>query len=206
MNMHKTPACHAGCAAALLLLFMMPATGADGDEAKEQKFKELEQRHQDAPGRLSLTKAKWLTERGNSRGEQGDLDRAITDLREAIDIKQDYIPAYISLALAYRAGERYGEALEVIEKAPTRMKLGDTELGGFEYDLYYLRMLVYAAIPDHEQGIAAAREGIRVLDDPAIQEQRRRAEQAGVAGAGSGSRIVGFLERYVRVQESRRGN
>lgn len=206
MNKRNITATGAAFAAVLLFLFALPPAGAAGDETKEEKFRELAQRYPDSPGRLSLAKARWLTERGNAHGEQGALDRAIADFQEAIDIRQDYVPAYISLTLAHRAGEQYDKALEVIEETPSRMKVGDTELGGFQYDRYYLRMLVYAAIPDHGKGVASAREGIRVLNDPEIREQRRRAEKAGVAGAGSGSRIISFLERYVKAQEPGRGD
>lgn len=206
MKRYNIGAIGSALAVVMLLLAGLPAAGAGGDEMKEEKFRELAQKYPDSPGRLSMAKARWLTERGNSHGQGGALDPAIADFREAIDIRRDYVPAYIALTLAYRAGERYDEALEVIEKMPSRMKLGDTELGGFQHDQYYLRMLVYAAIPDHEKGIAAAREGIRILNDPEIQEQRRRAENAGLAGAGSGSRIVSFLERYLKAQQPGRGD
>ncbi len=206
MKQYNTGMVGSALAAVVLLLVALPAASAGGDETKEEKFRELAQKYPDSPDRLSMAKARWLTERGNSHGERGALDHAINDFREAIDIRRDYVPAYIALTLAYRAGERYDEALEVIKEMPSRMKLRDTELGGFQYDQYYLRMLVYAAIPDHERGIASAREGIRILNDPEIQEQRQRAENAGIAGAGSGSRIVSFLERYLKAQQPGRGD
>lgn len=206
MKLYNTGGLGSALAAVVLLLVALPAAGAGGDETKEEKFRALAQKYPDSPGRLSMAKARWLTERGNSHGQAGTLDLAIADFKEAINIRRDYVPAYIALTLAYRAGERYEEALEVIEEMPSRMKVGDAELGGFQYDQYYLRMLVYAAIPDHGKGIASAREGIRVLNDPEIQEQRRRAENAGLAGAGSGSRIVSFLERYLKAQQPGRGD
>lgn len=180
-----------------------PAAAADSDADKARRFEELEKQYPDSPGELKLAKAGWLTERGNSHGQQGDIDQAVDSLTEAIDIKQDYFPAYISLALAYRAGEQYDKALETIERAPTTMDFHGAELGGFEYDVYYVKLLVYNAIPDHDRGLASAREALEVLDDPAIRERRKRAEEAGVVSAGSGAKIIEVLQKYVKIREAR---
>ena len=192
----------------LLVSAWLAATAAAGseDNEKAQVFEGLEQKHADSPGYLELTKASWLTKRGNSYVEKGELDNAIDSFEEAIGIRRDYFPAYVSLALAYLVKERYSRAIETIERAPTTMNFSGNELGGFEYDVYYVKMLVYAGIPNHEQGLESAREGIEVLDDPRIREQRERAEKAGVAGPGSGRKIVELLEKYVKIQESRLNN
>lgn len=184
------------------LLAPAAAAGSD-DEQKAEKFEELEKAHADSPDHLKLTKAIWLTRRGNTHVEQGDLDSAIDSFKEAIDIRRDYFPAYVSLALAYRAKERFSRAIETIESAPETMVFEGRELGGFEYDVYYVKMLVYAAIPDHEKGLAAAREGLEVLDDAGIKEQREQAEQFGIVGPGSGSKIIELLEKYVKIREYR---
>jgi len=178
------------------------AFGSDNGE-KARKFEELEKRHGDSPSYLKLTKASWLTKRGNTYGEQGELDKAVDSFKEAIEIRRDYFPAYVSLALAYRGKERYGKAIETIEDAPTTMDVNGKEHGGFEFDVYYVKMLVYAGIPDHEKGLESAREGIEALGDPQIEEARQRTEKAGLAGPGSGSKIVELLEKYVKIQESR---
>lgn len=183
---------------------LAPAAGSE-DREKADKFKELERQHADSPDYLDLTKASWLTKRGNTYGQRGELDEAIVAFREAIEIRRDYFPAYLSLALAYRGKEQYEPAIEAIESAPATMDFNGNELGGFEYDVYYVKMLVYAAIPDHDKGLEAAREGLAVLDDPAIRERRQRAEKFGVVGPGSGSQIVELLEKYVKIRESRSG-
>lgn len=195
------------CASLFVLLvpawLLGPAAFGSDNGEKARKFEELEKRHGDSPGYLKLTKASWLTKRGNTYGEQGELDKAVDSFKEAIEIRRDYFPAYISLALAYRGKELYGKAIETIEDAPTTMNFNGKELGGFEYDVYYIKMLVYAGIPDHAQGLESAREGIEILDDPEVKEARQRTEEAGIAGPGSGSKIVELLEKYVKIQESR---
>lgn len=188
---------------AILLVALPPAASQAGDGAKADKFQELEARHADAPERLALAKARWLTERGNAAGQAGELDDAITRLREAIEIKNDYFPAHLSLALAHRGNGQHEQALRVINDAPLTMRISGSELGGFEYDVYYVRMLIYSDIPDHDRGLAAAREGLEVLDDPEIREQRQRSEELGVVGEGSGLQIYDVLERYVKIRESR---
>lgn len=177
------------------------ATGDDAEKAA--KFKELEEAYSESPDYLKLAKASWLTSRGNTYGQQGELAKAIDSFKEAIDMRRDYFPAYLSLALAYRENEQFTNAIEAIEAAPGTMKFKGTELGGFEYDVYYVKVLVYAAIPDHEKGLQAAREGLEVLDDSKVKGQRQRAEKFGIVARGSGTKIVELLEKYVKIRESR---
>lgn len=201
--MRSVSKCVSLCVLLASWCLLVPAAAASGDVEKAEKFEALEKAHSDSPRYLKLTKASWLTKRGNTYGEQGELDKAIDSFKEAIDIREDYFPAYVSLALAYRAKAQYGDAIDSIESAPGTMIFGGEEVGGFEYDVYYIKMLVYSAIPDHEKGVAAAREGLEVLDDSTIQGERQRAEKLGIAGPGSGSTIVELLEKYVKIRESR---
>lgn len=203
--MHARPA--GICFLVLIMSVCLPlsASAVDGDGEKAAKFKELEQAYPDSPNHVTLAKASWLTSRGNTYGQNGELDKAVDSFKEAIATKQDYFPAYLSLALAYRAKEQYGKAIEAIESAPGTMSFDGQELGGFEYDVYYVKMLVYAAIPDHEKGLASAREGLEVLDDSKVKGRRQRAEKLGVVGRGSGSKIVELLEKYVKIREARDG-
>lgn len=201
--MRRCSKCVSLCVLLILGCFLASVYADSGDLSKREKFEELEQEYADSPSYLKLTKASWLTTRGNTYGRQGELGKAVDSFKEAIDIRQDYFPAYISLALAYRAEERYDEAIERIESAPGTMDFNGNELGGFEYDVYYIKMLVYAAVPDHEKGLASAREGLEVLDDPVVKGQRQRAEKFGVVGPGSGTKIVELLEKYVKIRESR---
>lgn len=202
--MHRKLLHPAACAALSALLAAAPANGdGDAEPSRAEKFEELEARHADDPQRLALAKARWLTERGNAAGQAGELDAAIERLRGAVEIKQDYFPAHLSLALAHLSDGQHERALQVINEAPRTMRFGGSEVGGFEHDVYYVRMLVYDNMPDHEKGLAVAKEGLEVLDDPEIKEQRRRLEELGVVGEGSGSQIYGVLERYVKLRESR---
>lgn len=213
--MHHKPLCSAAGAAlavplAVLLAVLLAAAPANsdsgGESSRAEKFEELESRHADDPQRLALTKARWLTERGNAAGQAGELDDAVSRLREAVEIKQDYFPAHLSLALAHLSDGQHERALRVINEAPRTMQFGDSEVAGFEHDVYYVRMLIYDNMADHEKGLAVAREGLEVLDNPEIKEERRRLEELGVVGEGSGSQIYGVLERYVKIRESRDSN
>lgn len=204
--MHRKLLYPAACAALSALLAAAPASGeSDGnaEPSRAEKFEELEARHADDPQRLALAKARWLTERGNAAGQAGELDDAISRLREAVKIKQDYFPAHLSLALAELTNGQHERALQVINEAPRTMQFGGSEVGGFEHDVYYVRMLIYDNMADHDKGLAVAREGLEVLDDPEIKEERQRLEELGVVGEGSGSQIYGMLERYVKLRESR---
>ncbi|HSH43900.1 MAG TPA: tetratricopeptide repeat protein [Arenicellales bacterium] len=194
----RRPSLPALLAALLLTAWGAGPLAADEFEAeKTARFEELESRYADSPEQLALAKAGWLSGRANAFGRQGELDRAVDALEEAIDIRRDYFPAWLALALAHRAAERYDRAIETIERAPHTMRYRGTELGGFEYDVYYVKMLVYRAIPDHQAGLKAAREGLAVLDDPQLEARRKEAEQAGVAEPGSGAAIVQLLQSYV---------
>jgi tetratricopeptide (TPR) repeat protein len=193
------------CALLVSLCLLAPAIAWEHDEERARKFEELEKQYGDAPDELAFAKARWLTQRGNGFGEKRELERAIDAFEAAIDIRPDYFPAYLSLTLAHLSSEDYDRAIDTIENAPVTMEIDGTDVGGFEYDVYYMKVLAYTSIPDNTRGLAAAREALEVLDDPRIQEQRERAEAMGVAAAGSGEGIIEMLDRYVRIQEWRRG-
>jgi tetratricopeptide (TPR) repeat protein len=72
---------------------------------------------------IAVQKATWLSSRGNSLGERGKLEEAIQDFEEAIRIKNDHIPSYFSLGIAYEKKGMHEKARQIIEKASEEMKL-----------------------------------------------------------------------------------
>ena len=48
---------------------------------------------------------------------------AIKDFKEAIRLKTDYIPAYLSLAIAYKKMKNIEKAMQIIKNTPKEMKL-----------------------------------------------------------------------------------
>ena len=72
---------------------------------------------------IAVQKATWLSSRGNSLGERGKLEEAIQDFEEAIRIKNDHIPSYFSLGIAYQKKGMDEKARQIIDKAPEEMKV-----------------------------------------------------------------------------------
>jgi len=101
---------------------------------KERKFRSLEKQYKGSPEMIASTKASWLTSRGNRYGQQGKLDQAITDFREAIELKTDHIPAYIALGIAYREKGMLQEALTTLKNAPRKVTTFGKEFSGPEFD------------------------------------------------------------------------
>src|SRR5438034_11678427 len=114
---------------------MWPFKSKDREEQKQIKFRELEGDFVDSPDMLALTKAGWLSSRGNTCGEQGKLDEAIQDFEEAIRIKQDHLPSYFSLAIAYQKKGLTDKANKILESAPEEMKVNG-EVVGTKADLF----------------------------------------------------------------------
>jgi len=97
---------------------------SDRQEQKRKKFRELE-RFVVVEGMCETMKASWLTSRGNAYGEEGKLKEAMEDFTEAINIKKDYLPAYLGLAVTYKTQGQEKEALEILEAAPEEMRTGN---------------------------------------------------------------------------------
>jgi tetratricopeptide (TPR) repeat protein len=81
------------------------------ERQKNIKFQKFEKQFDGCQDMINITKATWLTSRGNHSGQQGKLDQAISDFKEAIELKPDHIPAYTALGLAYREKGMLHEAL-----------------------------------------------------------------------------------------------
>src|SRR3989339_415716 len=95
----------------------------DPEEEKIQKFKELEDTYLGDDEMIANSKAQWLTSRANHYGQKRMLNEAIQSFNEAISLKNDFLPAYFGLAVAYKEQGDMKKALETIEKAPNEMKL-----------------------------------------------------------------------------------
>lgn len=87
------------------------------DNQKIEKIRRFERQYEGYPEMIRSNKTAWLTSRGNYYGEKGNLDKAISSFKEAISIKSDFTPAYISLGIAYREKGMHQEALAIIEIA-----------------------------------------------------------------------------------------
>ena len=63
-----------------------------------------------------------LAMRGNSTGNLQDAEAGITLIKQALTLNPDYVPAYYDLALSYKIGRHYDDAIQwfqkVIEKEP----------------------------------------------------------------------------------------
>jgi tetratricopeptide (TPR) repeat protein len=102
---------------------MWPFSPNDPQKQKEKKFRELEKEFTGSVEMLALQKATWLSSRGNSLGERGKLEEAIQDFEEAIRIKNDHIPSYCSLGIAYEKKGMDEKARQIIDKAPEELKV-----------------------------------------------------------------------------------
>jgi len=87
------------------------------DNEKERKFKEFERRFAGDRDMINSSKAVWLASRGNEYGKQGNIDQAISDFKESIEFKKDYIPSYVGLGISYREKGMFQEALQVVKNA-----------------------------------------------------------------------------------------
>lgn len=129
---------------------------------------------------INITKASWLTSRGNHSGQQGKLNQAIGDFKEAIELKPDHIPAYTALGVAYRKKGMLNEALKTLNKAPHKMTMYGKEIGGFEFDLYNGMAAIYLLMGDKSKTISYAKKAIEAVNDPERKEQLEFAKRSGV--------------------------
>jgi Tfp pilus assembly protein PilF len=84
-------------------------------EAAEQDFEktlDLEQRHPNNAARYTLH-----MDRGVTRFNYGDLDKAVTDFRAALAVNPRPVQAHLSLGMVYRRQQRWEAALEQVDAA-----------------------------------------------------------------------------------------
>ena len=92
-------------------------------EEMSDKFTEIEKNFGGDEEMMNNTKGAWLVSRGNHYGKKKKYKEAIKDFKEAIRLKADYIPAYLSLAIAYKEMGNVEKAMQIIKNAPKEMKL-----------------------------------------------------------------------------------
>lgn len=95
------------------------------DKQKIEKFNELEISYSSDKEMINFTKATWLTSRANYFGQRKMFSEAISDLKEAITLKNDHLPAYLSMAgiCFFQENGDLDKGISIIEKAPDEMKL-----------------------------------------------------------------------------------
>jgi len=150
------------------------------ESQKNIKFQEFEKQFVINQEMVNFTKASWLTSRGNHFVQQGKLDQAISDFKEAIELKPDYIPTHIALGVAYREKGMLREALTNLNKAPHKMTMFGKEFGGCEFDLYNVIAIIYLLMGDKSKTIDYAKKAIKAVNDQERKEQLEFAKQAGV--------------------------
>ena len=98
------------------------------DQEKINKFRELEETGADEE-MVNFTKAAWLTSRANHFGKIILFSESEQDSTEAINFKSDYLPAYLSLAIALtfrdkKTGQFHiEEGRRILNRAPGDMKI-----------------------------------------------------------------------------------
>ena len=96
---------------------------ADPEEQKAKKFREFDEMFEGDEEMINNSKATLLTSRGIHSGERGKFDQAITDFEEAIKLKNDHLPAYLGLAIAWERKGEHDKAMKILNSAPEQMKL-----------------------------------------------------------------------------------
>lgn len=94
----------------------------NSNDQKIKKFNEIESKYKNDEKTIKFLKATWIFSRGSFCAKQGKLQKAITDFEEAIKIKNDYIPAYFSLCVAYMELGEKEKAKEISNKFPDEMR------------------------------------------------------------------------------------
>lgn len=150
------------------------------ENQKNTKFRKIEKQYAGVQEMIGFTKASWLNSRGNHYGHQGNLNQAILDFKEAIELKPDYIPAYLSLSVAYRESRLFDKALEVLNRAPRRMLIFGKEVAGDDFDLYNCIGAVYLLMGDKLNAIYYVKKALGAINDPKRKEQLEFAKRAGV--------------------------
>lgn len=135
------------------------------EKQKNLKFKELESQYFDNIELLNSIKAAWLTSRGNNFGLQNELDMAIKDFKEAIELNPNHIPAHEALGIAYREKKMFQSALDVLNNAPKKLIISGRDFGDAQLaDIYSDIGSVYYAMGDKKMTIEFAKKTLSALD------------------------------------------
>lgn len=176
--------------------FIAKLLGADLDSLKRKKFKEFDEKFDigfnegkdqemtahDEQMAL-LMKVSWLTSRGNAYGQRGDLDIAIHDFLEAKSLMLGYVPAHMSLAIAYREKGKFKEALDVLENAPKKLiTIGNDE--NYEFDLLFLATTVHLKMKDKVGVIESGKKALRFAEEHKDEMKKRHERNEELASQG----------------------
>ncbi len=169
------------------------------ESQKNVKFQKLEKQFDGNQEMINVAKASWLTSRGNDSRQQGELDQAISDFKEAIELKPDHVSAHTALGVAYREKGMLHEALATLNKAPHKTTLVGKELEDFEFNLYSVMASVYLLMGDKSKALDYATKAIEAVNDPERKEQLEFAKQTGVISEKEDdSEMIEMLKRLIR--------
>ncbi len=98
-------------------------------------FSELEEAFPGQPETARLAQAIWLTGRGQAYAKRGRFFKALDCFAEAMNIKRDHIPAYLSMAITFRRLGQFGGsysyisvAMETLKRLPRRVRILGREI------------------------------------------------------------------------------
>jgi len=160
------------------------------DDEMFAKFEEFEEEFEGDQEIINLTKALWLTSRGNSFCQRGKFDLAISDFNQAKNIKKDHILAYIGLGLSYKGKGMFEEALNCLSQAPEKTVISGKDFGGFEFDLYNIVGSIYLKIGNRQKAIYYIKKAVESIDSPERKKFLEFSEQTGIADAKPDDKIM----------------
>src|SRR3989344_36965 len=154
--------------------FLSKIFGTDSESEKRVRFQEIDRQFAGKLEMANLTKAQWLSNRGNDFRQHNQFDQAIVDYKDAIKFNPNHIHAHISWGMVYAKQGMLKEAIDVLEKTPK-------EFNGFNN--YYIHELLsalgvlYFEIGNKEKAIRYLEESLKVFNDikfsPAIMELQK---------------------------------
>ena len=115
---------------------MILVSGKFMSNQKDIKFNEIEKKYKDNQFAINFLKATWIFSRGSHYAKQGQTIKAIKDFEEAIRIKDDYLPAYYSLCLAFVETGEDKKAVKIFNKCPDVMKSGSGKIMAKKEDFW----------------------------------------------------------------------
>jgi len=132
----------------------------------------------DDPELKKIVESIKLTALGIKHGQQGNFDKSINALREAIKITPDSDAAYIPLAMAYRGKGMLEEALEILHQVEN--KSAKEKSSTMDFDLYFTFATIYLRKGDKTKTIEYAKKAMEANSNPKTKKQIDEAIQSGL--------------------------
>ncbi len=128
------------------------------------EYEEAVQYHTEA---LALTddpddQIELLTARGFAYSQLNDLDKALTDLNQAIDLDPEMALAYAYRSYIYSDQERYDDAIADASKA---IELGSDLNSARQSSIVHARALAYLVTNEYEKAVADATQAIELAGE-----------------------------------------